>query len=268
VENKRRILVTGACGNLGLKLSRHLRAQEQILLTPIDVKADDGLQVLEADLSSYDATWVKEFEGQEVIVHMAADPRPDAPWPSLQKHNVDATINVYAAAVAHGVKRVVFASSCQVMFGYSEPQRVTHESMPRPVNFYGATKVFGERLGKRYAEQYGLSTISLRIGTIWRGENAPTVGPYHGQRQWLSNRDFCQAVEKAIFVRDVSFAALFVTSNNTKPLWDLSETISVLDFHPQDTHNPIRPSQMARIKYRLRKVLLGGVRNVRNHSHG
>ena len=262
--NQTKVLITGACGNLGGKLSRHLRAQGSVSITLVDSKPARNQQVVVSDLSTYDESWVQLFRDQEVIVHLAGDPRPDAPWPSLQKHNVDAIINVYTAAVAHNVKRVVFASSCHVVFGYSEPNLVNHESVPKPVNFYGVTKVFGERLGESYSKRHGLSVICLRIGTIRRDENVPNQDAYQRQRQWLSNRDFCQVAEKAMFVPDVKFATLFVTSNITNPLWDLSETRRVLDYQPKDSHIPVRPSRIIRLKGRVKRVLLRGSRKVMN----
>ncbi len=251
----KRVLITGASGNLGRKLCQHLQDRGGFSLTMIDARSVDETEVVVADLSTYDPGWTESFAQQDAVVHLAADPRPEAPWTSLQKHNVDATLNVFAAALMHGVKRLVFTSSCQVMLGHPAPRSLSCEAAPSPVNFYGATKVFGERLAKSYAESHGLSAVCLRIGTIRRGPNPPDVGSYRGQRQWLSNRDFCQAVEKAIITPDIDFAILFVTSENAMPLWDLSETCRILGFQPADRHCPRPPSVVTRLRHRMRKTL-------------
>ena len=73
-------------------------------------------------------------------------------------------------------------------------------------------------------------------GWVQPGENHP--GDYMGgdwwRQMWLSNRDFCQLVEKAILVENVQFAVLNAMSNNTGMRWDLSETRRVLGYEPQD----------------------------------
>lgn len=266
MTEKTNILVTGACGHLGQKLCRHLTPQKRFSLTRLDVQCTADETIVEADLSVYDPSWADRFEGQEVVVHLAADPRPHAPWASLQKNNVDATINVYTAALAHRVNRVVFASSCRIILGHAAPQPWTADMTPEPVDYYGATKVFGERLAKRYWDEYGLSTISLRIGFIGHGENPPGTGRYEAQRRWLSNRDFCLAVEKAIEVPDVGFAAVFITSGNEVPQVDLSATTRILDFHPQDIHRPIRPNRILRVMRRFRRAWLSAKRWNRRNS--
>ena len=37
---------------------------------------------------------------------------------------------------------------------------------PRPDGLYGASKVFGEALGRMYVDRFGLSVVALRIGSF------------------------------------------------------------------------------------------------------
>lgn len=263
---KTKVLITGACGNLGRKLCRHLADRGHFLLTKLDVRGAADDEFAAADLSRYDRDWADRFDGHDVVVHLAADPRPNAPWASLQRNNIDATIHVYAAALAHQVRRVVFASTCRVMLGHRPTPLLTHDMIPDPVDYYAATKVFGERLGKRYADQFGLSTICLRIGSIRPGANEPGAFAFDAQRRWLSNRDFCDAAEKAIQVADVGFAALFLTSDSSRPYVDLSETTRVLGFRPQDYHDPKRPGPVASITRRLPGTLRRYLQRARSRS--
>lgn len=243
-----KVLITGASGNLGQKLRAHLEAGDHYELTLLDVRAADSDCVISADLSRYDESWVRHFHGQEIIVHLAADAHPWAPWESLQNNNVDALLNVFRAAVENQAKRVVFASTSRAFLGYTDRRLlVRHDFMPKPTDLYSATKVFGERLGRSYADRYGLSVICLRIGTVWPGDNSPVGRGYDAQRRWLSTRDFCQAAEKAIRVPGVQFAAVFVTSDNEGKPCDLSETHRVLGYEPQDRLVPVKPSLFARL---------------------
>jgi NAD(P)-dependent dehydrogenase (short-subunit alcohol dehydrogenase family) len=246
------VLITGAAGNLGQKLRKHLEAGGGYELTLLDRRPADMQQVISADLSTYAENWVRRFRGQDVLVHLAAVANPWVPWASLQKDNVDVLLNVFRAAVENRVKRVVFASTGRAFRGYTDRRvLVRHDFLPRPVEFYGATKIFGERLGQCYADWYGLSVICLRIGVVWPGDNSPLGKRYDTQQIWLSNRDFCQAAEKAINVPDVRFAALFVTSDNEGNPRDLSETRRVLGYDPQDRAVPVKPSLWVRLGRRV-----------------
>ncbi len=236
---EKRIVITGAAGNLGRKVAGHLESQDgyDIILLDIDPRGDPG--IISADLSRSDDSWEQHFEGVHTVVHLAADPRPHAPWESLEKLNVDLAINVYSAAIAKGAKRLIFASSNAAMGGYrDEKGPITHDLPTWPVNNYGVTKVVGERIGKLYSKRYGLSVICLRIGAVGKGKNNPNPTSLWWQSMWLSNRDLCQAVEKAFNVGDVPFAVLNLMSNNAGMRWDLTETRRVLGYEPKDGHIP------------------------------
>ena len=45
----------------------------------------------------------------DVVVQLAADPRPDASWDQLLESNIVGARNAFEAAVRTGVKRVVYA---------------------------------------------------------------------------------------------------------------------------------------------------------------
>ena len=115
----KRIVITGAAGNLGRKIASHLESRNDYDLTLLDINPGDDSEIVSADLSRSDDSWEQHFEGVDTVVHMAAEPRPHAPWESLEKLNIDLTINVYTAAVAKGARRLIFASSNWVMGTFS-----------------------------------------------------------------------------------------------------------------------------------------------------
>lgn len=234
---RKKVLITGATGNLGDKIRRHLESQGNYDLVLMDYDPRGDSAVIQADLSVYDESWAGHFAGLNAIVHFAADPSPDAPWASLVKLNIDLLLNVFEAAVAKASKRLIFASSNHTMGGYKDRDvALTPDLPPKPGNPYGGTKLIGERIGKSFAERHGLSVICLRIGWTQRGENRPGdhMGEAWWRQMWLSNRDLCQLVEKAILLENVSFAVLNAMSDNTGMKWDLSETRRVLGYELQD----------------------------------
>lgn len=246
------ILITGATGNLGSKLRQHLQGRYPLRLLDLQTKGDP--QVLSADLSQWDSPWVQAFHGVHTVVHLAADPGATQPWEKLIAPNLDALIMVFHAAALAGVTRLVYASSNHAMGGYKDVPsvaKITTDLPPLPSTHYdrdgvalnstayGAAKLFGERLGKCYADIYGLSVIALRIGWVWHGENRPDMLPTdrHSwfRHMWLSNRDFCQLVERCIVAAPaLRFVVVNGMSANTGMRWDIEQTCTVLGYAPQD----------------------------------
>jgi nucleoside-diphosphate-sugar epimerase len=130
------------------------------------------------------------------------------------------------------------------MAGYrADEQRLTTSLPPWPVNPYGCGKLFGERGGRDLAARTGISFIALRIGYC---QHAPgnVPGPHMelglwGQQMWLSDRDLCHGVERAVLAEGVPFAILNLMSDNPGMRWDLDETRRVIGYAPSDGHHAI-----------------------------
>ncbi len=77
------------------------------------------------------------------------------------RNNTVNTLNLLDAMVDAGVKEIVFSSTCAT---YGDPVRVPiDESHPqRPVNPYGESKLFVERILHWYAGAYGIKYAALR----------------------------------------------------------------------------------------------------------
>ncbi|ODU56932.1 MAG: hypothetical protein ABS99_05395, partial [Acetobacteraceae bacterium SCN 69-10] len=212
----RTILITGAAGNIGRKLRAHFTNLGWTLRL-LDVAASDP-EVTAADLSVWNDGWAGRFAGVDAVIHLAGRPNPATSWADAQRYNVDMTMNVYEAAARQGAKRVVFASSNWVMAGHRPGEgKLTTTMEPWPINPYGVSKLMGERLGRSYHERWGLPVVCLRIGYLQRDDNQP--GPHMGwgswgQLMWLSNRDLCQAMERAVLADGVGFAVLNLMSDN------------------------------------------------------
>jgi UDP-glucose-4-epimerase GalE len=81
------------------------------------------------------------------------------------KANLVGSIALLDAAIAVGVKRVIFSSSAAV-YGASSSS-VLHEDLPlAPVNPYGATKAAFEQVLRAYAAAHGLTAIALRYFNV------------------------------------------------------------------------------------------------------
>ena len=85
--------------------------------------------------------------------------------PTLLQLNVVGAYNAFEAARAAGCKRIVFASSIGAVDGYRD-EGLIHTAWDAPVwptTAYGATKCFGEALGRVYASTHGLSCVAVRL---------------------------------------------------------------------------------------------------------
>jgi NAD+ dependent glucose-6-phosphate dehydrogenase len=243
----RTVLITGATGNIGGKLKAHFTDLGWTLrLLDIDARGDSAVEV--ADLAEWNDTWVERFAGVDTVIHLAGNPDWRASWASAQRLNIDMTANVYEAAAAHRVRRVVFASSNWVMAGHrTREDRLTTDMEPCPINPYGVSKLVGERMGRSLHTSRGVSVICFRIGYLECGENRP--GPHMsggewGQAMWLSNRDLCQAMERAVLADDVGFAVLNLMSDNPSMRWDIDTTKRTISYAPRDGAAPVLTDDM------------------------
>lgn len=245
----RSVLITGAAGNLGGKLAVHLRGKTRLVL--LDRAAAPGVHA--ADLAVWDEGWTRHFADVEAVVHLAGDPVAYHDWAELLGPNVDALLNVYEAARAHGVRRVVFASSNHVMGGYQDgpPVPITEALPPRPglryvadgaercSGAYAATKLLGERVGRQLATVHGLEVIAVRIGWVWRGVNVPAELPAERgdwfRRMWLSDRDFLHLLDCCLTAAlPDRFLIVNGMSANTGMRWDLTTARRLLGYSPVD----------------------------------
>jgi NAD+ dependent glucose-6-phosphate dehydrogenase len=235
------VLITGAGGSIGQKVRRHLEALGSFELRLLCLNPNHDPDIVTADLAQYDPEWARQFEGVDAVIHLAGASSMMASWQSVQRLNIDLSLNVFRAFETHGSGRLVFASSNWVLAGYRfESVQLTSELPPWPINPYGYSKLLVERVGRQLAERTGNSFIALRIGYCQHAEgNVP--GPHMhngvwGQQMWLSDRDLCHGMERAVLAQDVPFAILNLMSANPGMRWDIEETRRAIGYRPRDGH--------------------------------
>ena len=239
---RKKVVITGAAGNLGRKLRSYLGQLDQYDLRLLDLAPEGEAGVAAADLSTLDQSWLDTFEGADAIVHLAANANAAARWHELIGPNIDGALNVYTAAARHNVRRIVFASSVWVLSGHRfDAEMRSSASLPDPTpSAYGATKLFGERIGKAFFAAYEISTIAVRLGACRAGENSPSAAAETSewtQDCWLSDRDLCRGIEAALNAPpDIGFAVINLTSANPRTRWSLREAEEQIGYRPVDTH--------------------------------
>lgn len=259
MTEQKNVLITGAGGKIGTALRHALNATYN--LSGIDRVAVPDFDAAVADLTDLNAI-LPAFQGKDVVLHLAAEPRhtPDIGWDLLLPDNVTATANVFEAARQGGASRIIFFSSMHVNGLYERDQPytaiaqghydglqpdhiplVTHDMPVRPDGPYAVSKIFGEALGRYYAEAYGITVICIRLGTAGRG-NEPGADP-RSYVSWFSDRDLTRMVERCIEVEGITYEIFFGASGNTWKIYDTPRAWRVLGFQPQDNAESYRQSQ-------------------------
>jgi len=186
-----RIIVTGAAGFIGSRLSHQLLDEGHSVIgvdcfTPyydVEVKRGnlqpllrrDEFRFIGADLRSESLSFVA---GADVVCHLAAQPGVRASWgPAFSgylEHNLLATQRLLEVCIAGSVRRFVFASSSSV-YGSAERYPTPEDGPCRPISPCGVTKLAAEKLVEAYATNFGLSAVALRYFTVYGPGQRPDM---------------------------------------------------------------------------------------------
>ncbi len=216
------VLITGAAGRIGTVLRAGLDEDFDLRLTDV-VAVDDGAFVA-ADLSDAGAV-DRVVAGVDAVVHLGAVP-DEAPFADIAGPNLHGAFHVFDAARRHGARRVVYASSNHATGMYPVGAPLDGSQPPRPDGIYGASKVWGEALGRMFAERFGLEVVCLRIGSF---RERPTER--RELATWLSHGDAVRLVRAALTAPHVGFEIVYGVSRNTRAWWPLT---GALGYDPQD----------------------------------
>jgi len=170
-----RILITGAAGMLGRKLTARLLADGTLAGRPIrqlilhDIVPPEAAPphlALTGDLGSSAAMLVAHRP--DMIFHLAGvvSGEAEANFDLGYAVNLDGTRALFdAIRLAGSAPRVVYASTTAV-FGGPFPDEIPDDFVPTPQSSYGTQKLIGEALLSDYTRRGFLDGIGLRLPTI------------------------------------------------------------------------------------------------------
>ena len=175
------ILITGGTGFLGSHLARYLLnidGEKDLVLFDSHLNTDriqdiqESLTLVQGDVTdSAQLANVMERYNVDRVVHRAfllMGGREANPVEAV-KINCNGTANVFHAAHAQRVRRLVYASSVAV-YGTRmslDDEEHNEETPAVPNTLYGAAKLFIEQLADVYHRQYGLDVVGLRPVSVF-----------------------------------------------------------------------------------------------------
>ena len=170
----KKIAVTGGSGGAGQFVVKELLAHDYEVLNLDKVVPPVPLcPFLTLDLCDY-ATLYHGLEGCDGIVHFGGNPHPDDnhfEGADRFANNTVACFNVFNAAQAHGIKRIVWASS-ETVNGFPFVNNlpayapVDETTAIDPQNAYAISKASTENIAEMMAKLYGMTIIGLRLSNV------------------------------------------------------------------------------------------------------
>ena len=123
----------------------------------------------------------------DAVVHFAAFAFVGESVTEPEKYyynNVTSTINLLHAMLAHGVKKIVFSSTCAT-YGEPEYTPIDEAHKQNPINPYGRTKLMIEQIFADYEQAYGLEHIALRYFNAAGCSADASIGESHSPETHL-----------------------------------------------------------------------------------
>lgn len=235
---KKKVLILGATGRIGPSLLEELKKHKgnyEIVLG-IHKTKPAGFKTRKIDLTSIKKLKTS-FKNIDVVVNLAAESNPEASFEETLKPNIIGAYNVFEAAILAKVKRVIYASSVHAVRGYQLGEKVKETQAPKPLNFYGASKVYGEALCNVFSTKYNLSCIAIRVGAYVSNDMKEKVCMTRDNFNYvISQRDLGQLIHKCIIAsKNLKYAILAGSSNNKNLYLDLTSAKKLVGYKPQDS---------------------------------
>ncbi|MBZ0294383.1 MAG: NAD(P)-dependent oxidoreductase [Anaerolineae bacterium] len=173
----KKIVVTGGSGKAGRAAIRELIDYDYEVLNVDFTRPKENLTPFRlVDLTDYGQTFVA-LHGADAVVHLAANPAPDSnpqDGENRFRNNTLSTYNVFNAAVALGLRRVVWASSETTLGLPFERQKPAYSPIDEehplyPESSYALSKVVSEEMARQFNRWSGVPFIGLRFSNIMEG---------------------------------------------------------------------------------------------------
>lgn len=177
------VLVTGGAGCIGSNTVEELVRRGKSVTVIDDFSAGlaqnlkpfmKKIRLIRADIRNAGAV-DRAMRNVDVVIHLAAIRSvPKSVNDPMLSHEVNTTgtLILLNAAVKHGVKRFIYASTSSVYGGVAKFPQKEGDSL-KPMSPYGVSKLCGEHYCHAFHAMYGLHTVALRYFNVYGPRQNP-----------------------------------------------------------------------------------------------
>lgn len=250
----RKILITGALGQIGSELTRELRkvhGSNNVIASDIGMKEgrEETIESGPFEIANINdpKTLVEIVKKHDVntIVNLAAilsavgEARPEMCWDI----NMNGLYNILELAKQE--KCMVFTPSSIAAFGPSTPPDMTpQDTIQRPTTMYGVTKVAGELLCDYYYQRFGVDTRGVRFPGLISYQTLPGGGTtdyaVHIYYEALKNKKYTSFIDKGtkmdmMYMPDALDAIInLMEADPSKLIHRNAFNIAAMSFDPEE----------------------------------
>ena len=238
------VLITGANGFVGARLCRHLKAKGYKVIAGVRQTAD--LSLLEnieveyryGDITDPD-TLIEMVKRVDYVCHNAGLTKAKSNQRFFDV-NEQGTRNVFNAIIENnpGVKKIMLISSLAVIGGSRNHEKITEKTEPKPLTFYGKSKLAGEKIALEYKDRLNLVIIRPH-GVYGPGDKEvftffdllnkrirPLVGDPKRKLQMVHVDDLCEGICRALAANTASGSIYTICENRS---YSMREMIGLLE---------------------------------------
>jgi UDP-arabinose 4-epimerase len=181
------VLVTGGAGYIG---SHACKALAQAGYTPIvfdsliyghswavkwgplEIGNISDRDRLDSIFSKYNPTSLMHFAAYAYVGESVQDPG------KYYRNNVAGSLTLLEAARDHGVRKIIFSSTCAT-YGVPKEMPILEDHPQNPINPYGASKLMVERILQDFDRAHAIRSISLRYFNAAGADPDSEIGEAH-----------------------------------------------------------------------------------------
>jgi nucleoside-diphosphate-sugar epimerase len=188
-----RIAVTGGLGFIGSALIKKLikNGHDVVIIDNRNAQIPEGATLTITDITNNNQV-LQALKNVDIVYHLAGTVLESSRKNLHSTISLDilGTTNVLESCVRNGVEKIIYASSFYVYDGLPASTHVdeTQRSDIFKTEFFGTTKLIGERFIFEYNNRYDLKYVILRYGPVYGPNERCTCVVYDFIKNGLKNK--------------------------------------------------------------------------------
>jgi UDP-glucose 4-epimerase len=254
----KKVLITGACGYLGARLSKDL-SEKGFGITAFD-SYDPSThnqwtslmdEVIVGDIRDESTISDLADKNFDVVIHLISlDHHKSENEPNfVSSINVMPTWNLLDKLTQKGLKKFIYFSTIHV-YGKIPKEIITEDQQPAPLNPYGLTHLLSENICNYYNNKTDTECINVRLSnsygspvfkenncwwlvindlckTAYKEKKIKLLSDGSSQRDFIHSSDVCRVIEFILNTdkNNMQNNTYHISSGNTLTIWELAQTV-------------------------------------------